>query len=425
MNFKADPTVMRPNRPVAVLVDEFPSLSETFIVREVDALAAAGVPTVLYALRVGSPPVLHGMSRAHLEGVRYLPIAGSLRDTVRAWRLLWRTDRQRALRWLGRMSLAGLHAPRMTARLLRHLPAVAVLGRDAFDGRIGFIQAHFASLPAEVAWSAAVFGGCAYGISTHARDLFTQPSSLLKFKIRRAALVTACTATHRDFLLHLVPPAMHARIMLAYHGVNIPDPPLSHTERPANNLILSVGRLVPKKAFDVLLSACALLTERQVEYKCQIVGEGPEKKRLADMLRDLKLEAAVNLSGAVMHEHLNEFYDRATVVVVTSRVMPDGDRDGIPNVLLEAMARGIPVVAADTPSMREVIKDGVNGCLLPPEDPARLADTLSLILGDAERREGLGKMAAETVRQHFDAVMHARKLAGRLKRAFLSCADVE
>ncbi len=106
-----------------------------------------------------------------------------------------------------------------------------------------------------------------------------------------------------------------------------------------------------------------------------------------------------------------------------------GDRDGIPNVLLEAMARGMPVVATDTPSMREVVEDGVNGCLTPSEDPVRLADTLSLLLADAERRESLARMAAVTVRQRFDAVVHARDLAGRLKRivlfAFWACAAVE
>ncbi len=409
-------THKKPGYPIAVVVDEFPSLPETFILREIEALQDAGLNPRLYALRAGNASVLHARAHRWIAQIRYLSSPASSsggqadrRQQTRGDPVAWRC-------LLTLMARTGLRFPGLFVRILRHRHAVAALARAVDEDHIGYIHAHFATLPTEIAWAASIYSGCPFGFSTHAHDIFTQSPALLRYKIAQAVFISGCTETHTRFLRKLVPPPIQSRIQRFYHGVPIPvhDPPRS----PQPGRIMAVGRLVPKKAFDTLLAACAILSKRGIDYTCELVGEGPEKQPLTKRIHDSGLEKNVVMTGAVTQEQLPQYYRRAMLVVVTSRILPNGDRDGIPNVLLEAMARGAPVIATDTPSIREVVRHNLNGWLIPPDHPETLADAIQKLLADGNLRDQFSRQAASTIRQHFDAEQHARDLV-EFYRSFL------
>ncbi len=399
----------KPSLPLAIVVGEFPSLSETFILREIEALRTAGFDLRLYALRDRRNSMVHEQARKWLPEVRYLsPAAGASRHRLPRGGAGGR-------RLAALLVRIGLRFPAPALRMARHLPEIAALARAVTGENIGYLHAHFATLPTEIVWAVSRCSGIPFGFSTHAHDLFTQSPAWLRYKTEQATLVTACTETHARFLRSLVPPHVQPRIERFYHGTN-PPPADSPPRIPQPGRILAVGRLVPKKSFDTLIAACAILSQRGLDTSCEIVGDGPEKQRLSRQIRSLGLEQRVRLRDAVPQETMPEYYRRAMLMAVTTRIMPDGDRDGIPNVLLEAMGWGIPVIAGDTPSIREVVRHQVNGSLVKTGDPAGLANEMERLLTDSGLRRKLGAQAASTVRARFDARDHAAELVARLRR---------
>ena len=175
-------------------------------------------------------------------------------------------------------------------------------------------------------------------------------------------------------------------------------------------MILGVGQLVERKGYGVLVDSCAILQERGVDFECRIVGEGSQRPLLEEKICRAGLEGRVILAGSLPQEEVIRLYEQATVFTLPVVVAKDGDRDGIPNVLLEAMAMETPVVSTAHMAITEVIKDGVNGLLVPPEDPLALAGALQRLIEDAALRERLAQAARRTVQEQFDPEKNTRKL---------------
>jgi glycosyltransferase involved in cell wall biosynthesis len=177
-------------------------------------------------------------------------------------------------------------------------------------------------------------------------------------------------------------------------------------------LVLSVGRLVQKKGFPDLLEALAVLKGRAVGFRALVIGEGPQRTALEQQVKRLGLDDLVTLPGAVSQETLVAIYKQADVFALPCRVLDDGDRDGLPNVLLEAMATGLPVVSTPISGIPEVIHNGEDGLLVGERDVAALAGALELLLGDAELRRRLGENARRTIETEMSADAMALQLAG-------------
>jgi glycosyltransferase involved in cell wall biosynthesis len=175
---------------------------------------------------------------------------------------------------------------------------------------------------------------------------------------------------------------------------------------------LSVGRLVPKKGFPDLIEALGVLRGRGVAFRAMIVGAGPERSKLEEQIKRLNLSDIVTLPGAVTQEELVGIYKEATVFALPCRILDDGDRDGLPNVLLESMSMGLPVISSPISGIPEVIRNGENGLLVPERDVNALAAALELLLHDAELRERLGRNARSTIVSEMSADAMAQKLAG-------------
>ncbi|MEN8184299.1 MAG: glycosyltransferase family 4 protein, partial [Myxococcota bacterium] len=216
---------------------------------------------------------------------------------------------------------------------------------------------------------------------------------------------------NQDYLRELIEPDDRHKIKLVYHGVDLKkfSPGVASIADP-EPLILAVGRLVEKKGLLELLDACGVLQKRGCAFRCLIVGEGPQREALEARIEELGLSRVVGLPGARSQEELVDFYRRATVFTLPCKILANGDRDGLPNVLMEAMAVGVPVVATAVSGIPEVVQDGENGLLLKEVDAAGLADALESLLQDPDRRRRLATGGRTTVEKRFDTRSNVRAL---------------
>jgi glycosyltransferase involved in cell wall biosynthesis len=434
---------------VGYVVKGFPRLSETFIASEIYRVEQAGVPLRLYVLKPvedherGEPHGVVGRIRARPT---YLPGTTSLSGVSR-------------LRWLAANGPAFLPALRRTARrrplgLLRAASAafgdamrarrfwwalprkvflrelmlgVALADRLLEAGDVRHLHAHFAHGTTTVTWYASRITGVPFSFTGHARDIYAEqlnPGGLLRRKLRAARFVVTCTDANRR---HLERIAGGARVHRVYHGLNddfarILAAAGSAPSRNGTFRVLAVGRLVAKKGFDVLVEAVALLADAGVPVEAVIVGheaplEPEVRPQLERAVAERGLHGRVHLVGSMSQAELYDEYRRASAFCLPCRVVDSGDRDGIPNVLVEAMACGVAVVSTRVSGIPELVVDGANGLLVPPDDPRAVAAALLRLYHDPGLAHRLGREAESFVRERFDGERLAAELATLFREA--------
>ena len=270
---------------------------------------------------------------------------------------------------------------------------------------IRHLHAHFCHGATTIAMFASRLSGVPFSFTAHAKDIYLKelnPGDLLSRKMSRATFAVTCTWTNQRHLKATCP--KNAPLHTIYHGLDISlfTPPAAKKLEPTP-VILSVGRFVEKKGFVYLVEACRFLAERGYRFECQIVGGRDASFEVVERrVQELRLAGVVKLRAAVTQEELKDIYERATVFALPCLVTDNGDRDGIPNVLVEAMAMQIPVVSTDVSGIPELIEPDVNGLLVPEKSPRALADAIAKLLDDADLREHLGKAARRKVQRLFD-----------------------
>jgi glycosyltransferase involved in cell wall biosynthesis len=273
------------------------------------------------------------------------------------------------------------------------------------------VHAHFLHSPAAIAFIARKISGQRYSLTGHAKDIYTAAPADLLMRCRDANFVTTCTDANRTYLVDEIglPPS---QVRLCRHGVD-PDRFSADSSAPRIGRILSIGRLVPKKGFDVLVRACGEMRRRGSDFELRIIGSGPLRDELLALARDEGIADLVDLPGSMSQAEVAAELAAAEVFALSPVVMPDGDRDGIPNVVLEAMAAGVPVVASAISGIPELIADGVNGRLVAPRRPDLLADVLTELLSDATQRARLAAAGRRFVTEEWSwsrAVLPLREL---------------
>lgn len=375
---------------IAVLVKTFPKLSETFVLEEILGLERRGIDLTVYALQAPTDRLQHDSVARVRAPVRYVE---GTRVRAQLWLLLRHPLRAlRALMLLARRAEGDRRAD--------FALACALARRLQRDGS-RHLHAHFASRPAGIAELAAMLCGIGYSISAHAKDIYTSAPDVLRRKLSGARFTVTCTQHNAAALRACAqrPDTVHAM----YHGIDAQRFRAQGARAAhATPLILSVGRLRAKKGFATLIDACAQLRDRGIDFACEIVGYGEERDRLQAAIAQLRLEGKVHLTGTMNHAALIHRYDQAAVFAAPSQIGADGDRDGIPNVMLEAMAMELPVVASRVSGIPEVVEDGVNGALVEAGDARALAAALARLLADAPLRARLGAAARRTVLERFD-----------------------
>lgn len=389
---------------LAVVVGRFPSLSETFILRELRALRALGFKVTVYAL-AGPPPEEAVLAPAAEFPTEYPPSAA---EAIRASRGVASLRADLAV-------LPGFGA--LTGeRLLgvRHLLTAVVWAEDMSRRGIQWVHGHFAYVPSLVALLCAGTYGTPFSFSAHAWDLWcTHDDLLLRTLVERARFVAVCTDYGRNFLLGRIGRRFSRKVRLLYHGIDVSAYPFRLPATGDEPRLVAVGRLVPKKGFDVLVDTCGRLrNDHGIErFSCTIIGGGPQLESLQRQAAEKNMTDAVFLPGAMPHSQVKERLARAHVCIVPSVVAADGDRDGLPNVILEAAALGTPLVVTDCSGLPEFVEDGVTGLVVPSEDAEALARAVHAALTNPERTAVRSVAARRKVERQFDALTNATTLA--------------
>jgi glycosyltransferase involved in cell wall biosynthesis len=276
------------------------------------------------------------------------------------------------------------------------------------------LHAHFADRAATIAIVASRLLDKTYSLSIHAgADIFVRPV-LLREKIIEARHVATCTEHNRTHIESIVGATVARKITPIRHGLDVQLYGAGAGTAASIPVILSVGQLTDRKGFAHLVAACGSLRDRGYRFECRIVGRGPQREQLDEMITRAQLHDVVTLCGALSHEAVVEEYRRATMFVLPCIRTSDGDVDGVPNVLAEAMASQLPVVSTDLPAIREFVTDGTSGVLVKSGDVESLVDAIAGLLDDPARRAELGKNGRAAVLRDFDADTNVRHFAETL-----------
>ncbi len=381
---------------VAFLVKTYPKLSETFILGEILGLESRGLPLAIYALQRPTDAIRQDATARVKAPVTYL--IDGLDDGYGVLREHLSQMVTQPLRYVGAMLS---HWRIRESGWRRNLAIASRLARGMRAAGVTHVHAHFASHPTTIAAIAARLVGGTYSISAHAKDIYVGDPDVLSDKMQGAAFTVTCTGHNHRHLESLARPGTNVHLM--YHGIDFRSfAPRPRATEPDTPLILAVGRLRDKKGFATLVAACAVLRDRGRRFRCEIVGYGEEHSRLDAMIRAAGIADRVHLVGSMNHAALIERYQAATLFAAPCRVSDDGDRDGIPNVLLEAMAMELAVVSTPVSGIPEVVHHGETGLIVPPDDVEALVDALARLLVDPALRRALGTAARRRVTEHFD-----------------------
>jgi glycosyltransferase involved in cell wall biosynthesis len=378
----------------------YPRLSETFIAQEIRALEQRGIPIAIVSLRRPTDKYLHPVHREIAATVNYLP-EYLYQEPLRVLRGWWRARKMPGYRAAFRQWIADFRRDR-TSNRGRRFGQACVLAAE-LEGRPLRLHAHFLHTPAAVAYYAHLMTGLPWSCSAHAKDIWLTPDWEKREKLASMDWLVTCTASGAEALRDLAPTS--EKVSLVYHGLDFsrfPEPPARAVRETGPFTLLSVGRLVPKKGFDGLLRALALLP-KDLDWRFRHVGGGSLKDEVAAEAQQLGIGARIEWLGARPQEQVLEEYRGADLFVLNCRIAEDGDRDGLPNVLMEAQSQRLPVISTAMPAVAELVIDGETGLLTPPDDPARLAEAIARLLRDPALRAQYGEAGFQRVRSLFSA----------------------
>ena len=387
-------------REVAYLFERFPSFGQTFCYREVAELERQGTTVHVFSIRRPVDEPAEDWDRSLVERVHYLPEEKSLVAEVdRMLKTNAVPDRARAaVKEWGRQS-----------DFLRLYQALYVGVRLQEKG-VRRIHAHFAGMAARTAYWINEFFGIPYSFTAHANDIFAPRDfvvSLAKLIGNAAAVVTVGDYAVRSLQEQF--PESAAKIHRVYNGVDLARFAVTDF-RSAPPEIISIGRLIEKKGFSDLISACALLRSRGQEFQCIIIGEGPLEESLRAQIAEENLKPCVTLSGPQTQAQIAQRLAHATVFALPCTHETGGGMDNLPTVIMEAMAAGLPVISTPLAGIPEMVEDEANGELVPDRDPAALAAAIEKLLDDPERARRLGDRSRQIAKEKFSIETSAREL---------------
>ncbi|WP_432519796.1 glycosyltransferase [Kineococcus sp. SYSU DK006] len=389
---------------IGYVVKVYPRFSETFVVREVLAREAAGEDIAIAALRPTGDTRFHALL-ARVQA----PVTWIGEGAGRSSASLWQALREAA----GLPGFAGA-LPRLLADDVEVAAQGVLLALWAQREGITHLHAHFATLPARTARHAAALLGIPYSLTAHAKDLYVSGGEALPDVLAEADTVVTVSGHNLRWLARHHP---GARAVLVHNGLDLADFPFTApTGRPRT--VAAVGRLVPKKGFADLLDAIALLHAAGDPVRLRLAGSGACERELRAQARAAGLHDVVEFLGPLPQHEVHELVRSAAVFAAPCVVAADGDRDGLPTVVLEAMALGTPVVATTVTGIPEAVEDGVSGLLVPPGEPLALAAALRTVLDAPALATRCARAARARVEERFDA----RVQAGLLRAATLGVA---
>ncbi len=385
---------------IGYVLKRYPRYSETFIVNEILAHEAAGLSIEIFALRPINDTHFQDIIARVKAPVTYLP-AGVPKTSI-FWKELVKAS----------TDIPGLWTALENAKNenVRDIYQAVLLAQEVRRKNINHLHAHFANVAASVARLAARFAGIHYSFTAHAKDIFHEsvnPDDLL-CKISDATSVITVSDYNLEYLSKSYAPSAE-RLQRIYNGLDIKKFPFKLPDnRPTR--IVSVGRLVEKKGFGDLIKACTILADRGISFNCQIMGTGMLKDELHSQIEQLDILEYVELIGPLPRDELNQSIQNAAVFAAPCIIGRDADRDGLPTVLLEAMALGTPCVSTDITGIPEVVYHGETGLIVPQHNPVKLAMALECLLSDPALRVQLATKARQLIEAKFDINLNSASI---------------
>jgi len=396
---------------IAYIVSGFPTFSETFVLREAVEIKGLGHDVQVYSLKSWVDPCYYSPAEGIVRSTEYSPFFLSLR-------LLWanvKTALCHPVKYWGTLLFVLLHGLRTPIECLKSLiayPKTIYYGTRMAARGVEHVHAHFANIPTLSALIIRRIWGIPYSFTAHAHDLYFYRSMLAE-KLAGARFAVTNSQFNREFLGRFCAPEDMAKVTILHCGGDVER--LSDlVRRPEPGLVVSVSRLSEQKGYVYLIDACAILRERGVPVRCLVAGLGPERPRLEARARELGVEDIFELPGRV--PDVADLLARGQIFVLPCVEAADGQMDGIPTVLIEAMAAGIPVVSTTVSGLPELVQDGEGGLLVAPEDPRALADAIERMLKDDDLARRLAASAREFAYEHYDLRKNARALADLFRR---------
>jgi len=403
---------------IAVAMKGYPRLSETFIAQELLGLQQRGLPFEIWSLRHPTDAAKHLMHHQITAPVRYLPEYLHDEPLRVARGLLAALLRPGLLRLLP----AFLHdlARDRTRNRWRRFGQACVMARE-LPREVRHLHVHYLHTPASVIRYAALLGGLTWSFSAHAKDIWTTEDWEKREKIASAAWGVTCTRDgHRELERLSDRPD---KVALVYHGLDLArfPAPGARSVRDGSNPIdpvhfVTIGRAVAKKGFDDLLEALAKLP-RALNWRLTHIGGGEKLEALQAQARALGLDERIVWAGPKAQDEVIATLRAADLFVLPSKEAGDGDRDGLPNVVMEAASQALPIVATDFAGIPEFVRDGVEGLLVPPGDVAALAAALAELAMAPERRATLGEAAYARLTGAFSAQAGLDRVTAMLRRS--------
>jgi glycosyltransferase involved in cell wall biosynthesis len=391
---------------VGYVVSTWPRLSQTFVLNEILALEKRGLPVRIFSTKDPGGEPIHAKLAKVRAPVAYL----SFRRRTSAILVANVRMARRRPRAYARALLRAVRfgRPGVLRRFLQAGYLADFLSRDP----VAHLHAHFATGPALVAMLTHELLGVPYSFTAHARDIFVDtPPALLRAEMERARAVVTVSEYNRRYLssrsTHL-----NGKVHCIENGLDLAEFTYRwpRASDPGPPTILAVARLVEKKGLGDLILAADLLRSRGHSFRVEIIGDGSLREALEARVSEAGLEDRVTLRGAQPHEVVRAAYERAAIFVLPCVVAEDGDRDGLPVVLLEAMASGLPVVSTSVVGIPELIEPDRQGLMVPPNDAPALADALEKLLVDPQLRDRLAGSARARIEERFSIERSAERL---------------
>ena len=399
---------------LGMVLKGFPRISETFISNEILLLEKLGFRIHLFSMRRPRENFSHESVQAIQAKVDYLPetlikhlprllyhnlhyAASKPRTYAKALKVACRRFvRTRKSATIKHLMQAGYLADRL-------LPASGVV----------HLHAHFAHSPTSVAMFTSCLTGLPFSFTAHAKDIYTSDAAQLREKIEQARFVVTCTEYNRDHLLKLADETA-TPVHRIYHGIDTTlfggrNGAARTTTEPYR--ILTIARLTAKKGLPTVLEAIRRLRDRKIVLEHTLIGDGDDRRKTLALIEELGLTSTTRWLGTRPHYEVIAHFRRADLFILGCEVASDGDRDGIPNVLLESMAMEVPVVVTDVSAISELVLDGKTGLLVPPGQPRKMADAMLRMLTDEDLRYRIVAAARQRVTESFDNRQLVRDLA--------------
>ncbi len=393
---------------LAFVLKGYPRVSETFIAQEIHMLEQLNFPITIISMRQAREPQRQPVVALIKAPIVYLPeyiwpALGSI--LLNNFRTLRRNPRQ-YLRLLGLACGRSLRALD-DSPLKRFLQAGWALAKIK---SIHHFHSHFAHAPTELTWYMAKLSGKKYSISAHAKDIYTLPKDELTRRINDSELIMTCTGFNFEFMRAL-PGVQQKKIHKVYHGINLDNfRPERPTDQTAHDLLydgdklklLSVGRLVEKKGYEDIFQALKILADNNFQFVYDIYGAGERKAALQQLTKELSLEDFIVFHNTATHPQIVERMNRGGIFLCGSRIGKNGDRDGIPNTVAEAMAMELPVIATNVSGIPELVEHQISGLMIDEADPQQMAGSIEFLAKNPEQAKVYGQAARVRVEKVFN-----------------------